>query len=190
MSLEFVLPFSPELIRVTTSIDYVVCFLFIGEYVYKAATASRPLSYAGVHVFDLISSIPAIPSLRFFRLMRVFRFMRGFRGITSLIKAFQKKPMGTALVTYTIYTGVILFYSSLAFNKYEFLLNEKVNGYGDSLWMAFTTLTTIGYGDIYPVSTEGRFVAVVLVLTGAGFFALLSGEMATLLIGTSKQDKH
>lgn len=118
--------------------------------------------------------------------MRVFRFIRGFRGITSLISIFQKKPMATALATYSIYTGIIFTYCSLAFNKYELLLNEKVHGLGDAVWMAFTTLTTIGYGDIYPISTEGRFIAAVLVLTGAGFFALLSGELATLLIGASK----
>ena len=188
MSLEFVLHFSPETLRITNSIDFIICFIFLGEYFYNVVKAPKPLVYAFGHGFDLISSIPMIPSLRFLRIMRVFRFIRGFRGIASLIRLFQKKPMATALATYSVYTGIIFMYCSLAFNKYEVLLNDKVQGYGDSLWMAFTTLTTIGYGDIYPVTTEGRFIAAVLVLTGAGFFALLSGELATLLIRASKQE--
>lgn len=187
MSLEFVLHFSAETTRILNSIDFVICLVFLADYFYSIVKAPKHLSYALSHIFDLISSIPFIPGLRFLRIMRVFRFVRGFRGIRSLINAFQKRPMGTALASYSVYVGIIFIYCSLAFNKYELLINDKVQGYGDSLWMAFTTLTTIGYGDIYPVSTEGRITAAILVLTGAGFFALLSGELASLLIGSSRQ---
>lgn len=187
MSLEFVLHFSAETTRILNSIDFVICLVFLADYFYSIVKAPKHLSYALSHIFDLISSIPFIPGLRFLRIMRVFRFVRGFRGIRSLINAFQKRPMGTALASYSVYVGIIFIYCSLAFNKYELLINDKVQGYGDSLWMAFTTLTTIGYGDIYPVSTEGRITAAILVLTGAGFFALLSGELASLLNGSSRQ---
>lgn len=188
MSLEFVLHFSEGISRILSYIDLAICLLFLGEYFYNTMKAPQKLSYALTHIFDLISAVPYLPRLRFLRVLRVFRFIRGFRGIKMFYKYFQKNPLGTALATYSVYTGLIFIYCSLAFNKYESIVNERVLSFGDSLWLSFTTLTTIGYGDIHPVTTEGRLIAAVLVLTGAGFFALLSGELATILIGAKKDD--
>ena len=61
-------------------------------------------------------------------------------------------------------------------------VNEKVRTFGDVLWMAFTTMTTVGYGDRYPSTTGGRLIAAALVLTGMGLFCLLTAEIATLLL--------
>ena len=58
--------------------------------------------------------------------------------------------------------------------------------FGDVLWMSFTTITTVGYGDIYPVTTAGRILSSVLVITGMGLFGLVTAEIATLILRLMK----
>ena len=53
--------------------------------------------------------------------------------------------------------------------------------------MAFTTLTSVGYGDIYPVTTGGRVMAVILVVTGMGLFSLVTAEFATFILGAIRK---
>jgi len=57
-----------------------------------------------------------------------------------------------------------------------------IDGYGDALWWAATTVTTVGYGDTFPVTSEGRGVAVFLMLVGIGFFSWLTANVAAFLV--------
>ncbi|MBW6514278.1 MAG: ion transporter [Candidatus Syntrophosphaera sp.] len=187
LSLEFILEFPPKLLQIVTVIDFFICLIFLGDWLYFFIKAEKKGRYFLYHIFDLVSAIPFIPSLRFLRVFRIFRFLRGFRGIVGLFKAFQKKPMESALAFYMICLLIIFGYCSLAYNRYEVGVNPGLHSFGDAIWLAFTTLTTIGYGDVHPVTSDGRIVSAILVITGTGFFALLSGEFATLLIKATKK---
>jgi voltage-gated potassium channel len=77
---------------------------------------------------------------------------------------------------------VIYFYCSLGLYNFEKGNNASISCFGDVLWMAFTTLTSVGYGDIYPVTTGGRILAALLVVTGMGLFCLLTAEIATVFL--------
>lgn len=190
LSLEFIIDFPPLLAKVTSIIDFFICVIFLGDWLYFFIKDKRKGAYFISHFFDLISSIPFIPGLRFLRVFRIFRFLRGFRGIMGIVREFNKRPMESAVAYYLVYLLIIFFYCSLAYNRYEVGINHNIHSYGDAVWLAFCTLTTIGYGDICPITTEGRLVSIILVLSGTGFFALLSGEFATILIkATKKVDK-
>ncbi len=190
LSLEFILEFSPELLQVFAVIDFIICLVFLGDWLYFFIKAEKKSAYFWRHIFDLVSAIPFIPGLRFLRVFRIFRFMRGFRGIVGIFKVFQKKPMESALAFYMICLLIIFGYCSLAYNRYEVGVNPGLHSFGDAVWLAFTTLTTIGYGDVHPVTSDGRIVSAILVITGTGFFALLSGEFATLLIKAYRDKKN
>lgn len=190
LSLEFILEFPPALLQVFAVIDFIICLVFLGDWLYFFIKAEKKSAYFLGHFFDLISAIPFIPGLRFLRVFRIFRFLRGFRGIVGLFKAFQRKPMESALAFYMICLLIIFGYCSLAYNRYEVGVNPGLHSFGDAVWLAFTTLTTIGYGDVHPVTTDGRIVSAILVITGTGFFALLSGEFATLLIKAYKNQSN
>ncbi|MGI8848483.1 MAG: potassium channel family protein [Candidatus Dormibacteria bacterium] len=58
----------------------------------------------------------------------------------------------------------------------------------DGVWWAITTVTTVGYGDIYPHTTGGRIVAIALMLVGIGYVAILTGAVANLFITTVNRD--
>ncbi len=77
---------------------------------------------------------------------------------------------------------VIYFYCSLGLYNFEKGINPNISNFGDVLWMAFTTRTSVGYGDIYPVTASGRILAAILVVTGMGFFSLLTAEIATVFL--------
>jgi voltage-gated potassium channel len=75
---------------------------------------------------------------------------------------------------------VVLFSGSIAVLNFESAADEgNIRTAADALWWAITTVTTVGYGDLYPVTIEGRLVAVVLMVTGVGTFATLAGALAT-----------
>lgn len=187
LSLEFLIDFPAKLLQITAIIDFIICMIFLSDWVYFLLKAEKKGSYFLSRIFDLVSAIPFIPGLRFLRVLRIFRFLRGFRGIMGLARAFNKKPMESALLYYIVYLVIIFFYCTMAYHRYEVGINSDLKSFGDAVWLAFTTLTTIGYGDIHPVTSEGRIVSAILVVTGTGFFALLSGEFATILIKASRK---
>ncbi len=187
LSLEFLIDFPAKLLQITAIIDFIICMIFLSDWVYFLLKAEKKGSYFLSRIFDLVSAIPFIPGLRFLRVFRIFRFLRGFRGIMGLARAFNKKPMESALLYYIVYLVIIFFYCTMAYNRYEVGINSDLKSFGDAVWLAFTTLTTIGYGDIHPDTSEVRIVSAILVVTGTGFFALLSGEFATILIKASRK---
>jgi len=75
---------------------------------------------------------------------------------------------------------VVLFSGSIAALHFESASTDgNIRTAGDALWWAIVTVTTVGYGDLYPVTVEGRVVAVVLMVAGVGTFATLAGALAS-----------
>jgi voltage-gated potassium channel len=70
---------------------------------------------------------------------------------------------------------------------FEHGTNEAVVSFGDALWWALTTTTTVGYGDIYPTTTEGRLIAVLLMLTGIGVIGMFTATIASFFMIEEEQ---
>ena len=79
--------------------------------------------------------------------------------------------------------GVMLI-CSVALYAAENGINEAVQSPLDALWWGIVTLTTVGYGDVYPVTPEGRIAAAILMLLGIGLFGVLTATVTSYLIGT------
>jgi voltage-gated potassium channel len=78
---------------------------------------------------------------------------------------------------------VVLFAGSAAVLHFESVApNGNISTAHDALWWSITTITTVGYGDFFPVTTEGRVVAVLLMITGVGSFATLAGLLASVFM--------
>jgi len=73
-------------------------------------------------------------------------------------------------------------FAAIAVMNFEDLPESNIKGAGDAFWWAFVTMTTVGYGDKYPLSAEGRIVACILMLAGAGMFATLTGFIASMFV--------
>ena len=107
---------------------------------------------------------------------------RGLKGVFPLLRTVTANPARSALTIYLSATSVIYLYCSLGLYTFEKAANPHVEGFDDALWLAFTTVTTVGYGDVYPVTNGGRVMAAILVLAGMGLLALLTAEFASLFL--------
>ncbi len=193
-SLEIILPIDERAGMLFRRIDFAICMLFLTDWIYYLILAQDKKHYLKTRSLDLAASIPFVQilrPLRFFRLVRIVRTLRLIRGIkaTSPLAVFLFKTKSRSMLTvYLILTSAVYLYCSLGLYNFECGLNENIHGFSDVLWMSFTTITSVGYGDIYPVTGGGRVLAAVLVTTGMGLFSLLTAEFASLIIALSKKE--
>lgn len=158
--------------------DYLVyaawgCFAV--DYVVRVVLATRRWSFVGRHVLDLAAvALPVLRPLRLLRLVALIRVMNR-RAASSL--------HGRVSMYVAASTGLLLFVAALAVLDAERgRAAANIATFGDALWWAITTMTTVGYGDRYPVTTEGRFVAVGLMVAGVALIGVVTATIASWLI--------
>lgn len=178
--------------------DFVICLLFLLDWFYYFIVTPRgeKLRYFKFHLIDLIASIPFAQFLRPLRIVRavrvirLLRLVRGFKGAERFVSIFLKNRARSAMSIYILVTAVIYIYGTLGIYNFEYGVNKNINSFGDAMWMAFTTLTTVGYGDCYPITAGGRILCSILVLTGMGLFSLFTAEFATFILKELKIHKN
>jgi voltage-gated potassium channel len=163
--------------------DYAVCLLFFLDFLYSLYTApNRRRYFFSWGWIDLLSSIPAVGSLRWgraVRVMRILRVMRGVKAARSLARFLTDRRAESALLASLLMTLLVLVMSSIAVLQFELPAQGNISNAQDAVWWAISTMTTVGYGDTYPITAEGRVVAVFLMAAGVGLFGTLSGLMAS-----------
>jgi voltage-gated potassium channel len=142
---------------------------------------------------DLLSSIPMVDALRVGRLARILRIVRVLRGVraTRLIAGFlaERRAESTVLTTLLV-TFVLIVFGSAAVLLFEQGVDANIKDAEDALWWAVVTMTTVGYGDKFPVSTEGRAIAVLLMTGGVGLFGVFSGSVAAWFLQPQSQQRE
>ena len=190
LAVDFLIRMPVEVARLIRFIDTAVCFLFLGDFVQQLRRAPSKWRFMKWGWIDLLASVPHIDALRWgrvFRVVRIIRLLRGvhsFRGLVSLLLA-SKARAGVASV-FTL--GFIL----VSFSSIGILLTESNAGGNiktaeQALWWSMVTVTTVGYGDLYPITTAGRVVAAFTMIAGVGMFGAMSGVVASVLLGAPKQ---
>jgi voltage-gated potassium channel len=188
LSLEIIKEMPSSLSELFSVIDLAICIIFLLDWLVFFILSKEKSKYVKSRSFDLVASIPFIQILRPFRifrivrLLRALRLLRGLKGILPIVKRITASPARSALTIYLSITTVVYFYCSLGLYNFEREVNSQIGNFGDVLWMAFITMTSVGYGDISPKTTGGRIMAIVLVITGLGLFSLVTAEIATKLL--------
>lgn len=182
---------SDEMSRLLDWADTLICCLFLVDFAVCLYSAPSKLKYFLTWGWvDLLASLPVIHVARWGRMARLVRILRVLRVIkaTKLISEvlLRHKRQNALLVTALALIVVVFAGSAGALHFESAAADGNIKTAHDALWWSMTTITTVGYGDFYPVTTEGRFVAVLLMVTGVGTFATLAGLLATVFMDVER----
>jgi voltage-gated potassium channel len=167
---------SPDVKTSLTLASWAVWVVFVIDYAARLVLAGdRRRAYAAQHWYDI--PLIALPMLRPLRVLRILAFARMVnRSATGgLIERAAVYVAGVAVMAVGLGSVAILDAEQLA-------PGANITSYGDALWWASTTVATVGYGDRYPVTAEGRMVAIALMVVGIGIVGAITGSVATWMV--------
>ena len=180
---DWILALSPATHNVLQTTDTLLCVLFFCDFIRNMIRApSRRVYFVRAGWLDLLSSIPTIGALRLGRLVRIgriVRLLRAMRSLRTISQVMLRRRAESALSAAALVSVVMTVFGSLAVLQFEQVPTSNIKTGSDALWWAFATITTVGYGDRYPVTLEGRLVAGLLMVAGVGLFGALSGLVAS-----------
>lgn len=172
--------------------EIVIVAVFTAEYLIRLLVAERKLAYvfSFMGLVDLFAIAPSYLSLggpfitlrglRFFRLFRILKLTRYSRAMQRFRRAFAIAKEELAL--FSMVTMLLLYFAAAGIYFFENEAQpEKFASIFHSLWWAVATLTTVGYGDIYPVTTGGKIFTFVILLIGLGIVAVPAGLVSSAL---------
>ncbi|QCE42660.1 ion transporter [Psychroserpens sp. NJDZ02] len=185
------------------SIEYVVR-VWVSDLIYPTLSPTRArlkyvFSFMGL--VDLASILPfylpfivtldlrIVRLLRLFRLLRVLKLNRNFKSL-AVIRSVIVKTKNEILVSAILVFILLIIASTLMFYIENKAQPEAFENIGQSLWWAVATLTTVGYGDIYPITGLGKIMSAVIALLGIGFVALPTGIISSAYIEEIRSQKQ
>ena len=185
-------PLTPKTREILDYADYAVCVVFFADFVISMLRAPNRLAYFFTWGWlDLLSSIPMISIARWgrvARVVRIFRILRGLRATKLLAMLVIRGRAQSAFLAASLVALLLIVFCSIAVLNFETAAESNIRTAEDAIWWAFATITTVGYGDRYPVTAEGRLVAAILMCSGVGLFGIFSGSLAAWFIGPQESE--
>lgn len=172
-------------------VDLLLSGIFLIDFLARLRRAPDKLGYFFRRFgwADLLASLPFPQAkiLRIFRLLRVIRLMRQY-GARYMIGLLFHDRAANALLTLLLIGVLVLEFGSMAILKVEAgKPGANIETASDALWYSIVTMSTVGYGDQYPVTNPGREIGVVIIVVGVGIFGTLTGYLANLFLSPRKE---
>src|SRR6266545_1283760 len=176
---------SPGLDRALVAIDYLVWAAFTVEYVIKLDLAPGRWRFVKANIPDLvIVVVPMLRPLRVLRGARLLRLLRLARLIAFAVEGLSevRAVLRRRGLSWVLLIALALIAAALVLSFERDMPNSNIHSYPDALWWAVTTITTVGYGDRFPMSPAGRGVAVVLMIAGIAMFGVITATIAAYFV--------
>ncbi len=199
-SIETLPELKPAPREILTLIEIITVIIFSLEYILRIWVADRKLAFifSFYGLIDLLAILPFyvargidLRSIRIFRLFRLFRtlkILRYSRAIKRFYSAF--KMVREELILFLIATSFLIFISSVGIYYFENSAQpDKFQSVFHSLWWSVATLTTVGYGDVYPVTVGGKIFTFFMLIAGLGIIAVPTGLIASALTRCLQEEK-
>lgn len=181
---------SVEISKVLNYIDNAICGVFLFDFIVRLKKAKNKLQFMKWGWIDLIASIPTLDFMRagrLLRLIRLIRIIRAFRSVRHITQhIFKNKVQGT-LTSVSIIAVLVLLFSSILILQFETDPTSNIKTAEDALWWSYVTITTVGYGDKYPVTTEGRIIAAILMTVGVGLFGTFTAYVSSWFVKDNQE---
>lgn len=191
LMLDTFLKLPPEASRMLNIADNMICIVFLFDFAQRFYKAESKIKFMKWGWIDLLSSIPTLDFMRAgraLRLIRLLRILRAFRSTKHLVQhVFRNRTQG-ALTAAAIIAVLMVIFSSIAILQVEDAPTSNIKTAEDAIWWSYVTITTVGYGDRFPVTTEGRIIASLLMTVGVGLFGTFTAFLASWFVGQTKKE--
>jgi voltage-gated potassium channel len=171
--------------------DAILTPIFLFDFLYRLLTASsrRGYFFRGWGWADLLATIPMFRIFRVFRMVRVVSLLRA-KGFDRLAADFVDSR---ATATFLLTIFLVLLVLELAGASIYYVEGPdptaNITSASDALWWGIVTITTVGYGDQYPVTAGGRVIGVFLLISGIGLFSVLTGFIANIFLAPRRHPR-
>jgi len=194
-----VLPVSEATRRLLTVYDNAICVIFLLDFFGNLSRAATKREYfiGRRGWLDLLGSIPSLGFFKYTALLRLARLSRLAR-ITRLLRGQNKRELIDDVVThrgeYAAFVSVmaamiVLVVCSVLVLQFESrAADANITTGGDALWWALVTITTVGYGDYFPVTAAGRITGAFVMFAGVGIIGALASILASVLVAPTENE--
>ena len=171
--------------------DLAVVIILIIQFVYNLYAAENKSTFIKENWFDILGMVPEIllggyaTFLRYFRLIKILSLFSN--NLKHFFKFIQKTHLEYGIITiiFILISGATIFYF------FEYGINPNVNSLDDGLWYVLITITTVGFGDIYPQTVGGRVATVTIIIAGLGFISYAAASITNWFVeSSSKKEKE
>ena len=200
-SMETLPDLTERTVRILQYIEIFIISFFTIEYILRIITSPKPLKFVTSFwgIVDALAIIPYylatgldIRYVRILRLLRLVRILKIFRNNNTLKRL--KRSCVLAKEELLLFLGIaliILYVSSVGIYYCEHEAQpEAFKSIPHSMWWAIATLTTVGYGDVYPITIAGKIFTGIVVLMGLGFIAMPASILTSALSQARREEKN
>ncbi|HWI30503.1 MAG TPA: potassium channel family protein [Microbacterium sp.] len=166
--------------------------IFLADFAYRLKTAPSRSGYF-IRQYgwaDLLASLP-FPQFKILRVFRLYRVnqLLGTRGIRHIWRTVVRDRANSALLFLLLLGILVLQFGSLAMLYFEAgATGANITSASDAIWYTMVTISTVGYGDVYPITNAGRMVGVAIIIVGVGIFGTFTGYLANFFLAPRKAD--
>ena len=181
---------SPKTYQIILIFDLIVVIILFTQFIYDLYRSDNRTKFIKNNWFNLLGMIPEIllggyaSFLRYFRLIKILSLFR--KDLIHFFEFIEKIHLEYGIITlvFILISGAAIFYF------FEFGINPNVNSPDDALWYVLITITTVGFGDIYPQTIGGRVATVIIIAAGLGFISYVAAGITSWFMESSnKKDK-
>jgi len=193
-ALYYLAPLSQHAREVLFLVNFVNSLILLFDFGVRLLHAPRKRAYLlPLGICDLLGSLPFMPLLRLFRIPTLVLAVKELRHTTP------REVLETArerLAESTLLSGIIIVFLVVTLGGTAMVAVEEpvpgsnIKNGGDALWFAIVTISTVGYGDLFPITAAGRVIGSVMIVVGVGIFSVLTGYISTQFLSRRRHSNR